>query len=210
MKLVTLVIAFLLLQQGICLAEKDGLHIEDSNVYIYELSADHDEQVWINRLSARNLWTYNGKNMRLELYPSFEIRRHFLIERWYASTLGAKIDIDVLKYLNPSCGIQYTWMDVPDGYFENAQRLNRDRVEINPALRFMFPLFKAGTIATYLSPFDEFFYDIQHGVPVRNEIGLGIIAHVNEYVDVGCAWRHMDWIKDFDADEVEVSVVIRI
>ncbi|MFH1848121.1 MAG: hypothetical protein ABH825_02760, partial [Candidatus Omnitrophota bacterium] len=124
--------------------------------------------------------------------------------------VGAGLDIKFLKVMTLHNNLQYTWIDIPNGYFKNPQRLDRSRLEVNPTLNIVFPICSAeNRLIPYLTAFDEATYDVEHGIPIRNEVGVGLRLCMDNKYSLSCGWRHMDWVKDFDSDQVEVSVGMR-
>ena len=184
-------------------------YIENLAAYRHEFASDEDENIFIDKVSIKNLCRYNYGGAQFQIFPFLEARRHFEINRWYLSTIGIDLSAACFKYLSFDNSLQYSQIDVPDRYFEKV-RLKKDRFELKSALTLTLPLFKIYGMSPYLSATNEFFYDIEHGEPLRNEIGVGLRFPINEKVDIGCAWRHLDWVKDWDSDQVEISAIIII
>jgi len=188
---------------------EENCYIENLAAYRHEFASDEDENIFIGRISVRDLYRYNYQEVQFEVFPFFEARRHFELNRWYLNTIGANIRVTCFKYLSFDNGLQYSQTDVPDIYFKKV-RLDKDRFEAKSALNLTVPLWEIYGMAPYLSATNEFFYDIEHGEPLRNEIGVGLRLPINKRIDIGFAWRHLDWVKDFDSDQVEISTIIAI
>ena len=133
----------------------------------------------------------------------------------YFQTMGFDFSATWFNSLSFSTSIQYTWLDI-DGseaairgtYFKEI-RLYKDRVEMVPGLSLKAPILKKYKTTAYITGIDEYFYDIEHGVPLRNEIGVGFLVALNDRVALGGGWRHVDWVKDFDSDQIETSITVK-
>lgn len=202
--------AFLLLLVSCapCYASGNTLYFENLLSYRHEYASDRTENIILDRLTCRGLFSYGTDRMGGEVTPFFETRRQLDIHKWYMNSLGTATEITYRKLATFALNLQYTWMDVPGDYFTKKPDLGRDRIELSPAATIDLPIYGHGDFGLYLEGLDYFYYDIEHQIPLRNELGLGLKLALNRHICLGLGWHHTDWIHDFDSDQAEVSAKI--
>jgi len=206
-----LVIAFLCcVLQNVCFGFEEKKRFENTIAYRHEISSDKAMKILLNRLTLRNLAVFE-EILNCEFYPFAEVRWDFEIEESYLNSVGGGLRFTINEHIKFATNLQYTWIDVPDGYFKNPQRLDRDKIEVNPILNIILPIHEDDYgFSVKAIGFNEYYYDIKNGIPVRNEVGITFMFGLIEQIDVGLGWRHLDWVKDADSDQVELIVTVNL
>ncbi|MFC1674803.1 hypothetical protein ACFL1K_02800 [Candidatus Omnitrophota bacterium] len=184
---------------------QDKPELQWQQLYRYD-RADDDHQLYTNRISSAFTYLDDQKNPLFKVTPFFEIRRNIDVDLWERKELGVEVGKDIFDWLYIGEAIQGVWMNEDYRDYRNYEK--RDYAESETRVLLRHDIFSGEKMKLKGFMLNEFIYDFDDNEGLRNEVVIGLIMPIGQYIEGGINWRHIDRIHYYDSDTVEASATL--
>lgn len=169
-------------------------------------SDDDDYSLYLTRTCGYVDYNFSQIERVIRFVPFFEYQANLDTNAWWRKEAGLEVGtgfFDDIFYCGAS--FQHVWQKEENYPVEKLEETTEweSRFVITPPIHWW--IFND---RVKLRLFEEYTYDFTRGQATFNEVGVTLDWQVFEWLKLPIGFRHTDRVHDFDADTLELSVLL--